>query len=433
MTTRSGALAVLLMALAPSLSSAQALFEQFNFQFAFSTPGARSKGMGQAFTALADDASAAESNPGGLAFRQATSEVMLEVSTLRNITERAAREDDFATGSSARFGDRVTAPSFLGWVLRTRGLAAKGLNLTFFYHRFLSYEESFHLDRRAVPGTQVFFLPTDGDTDLSGESFGLGVGWRLGAKLGLGVSGKVERMHVRTHTTRSDIFDPNVVVNVQEIDDQDVAPGFTLGGVWAPFRDHPELRAGISYSYNPAFHLREEFDDVADGVRTPVAGYPRTLKASVPDRVSVGLARAGARLATAIDVGYERYSELAAGSTLLPQVGEIPRDAFRVRDVWSVHAGLEWKVLAAGRTYLRAGVFTAPTHSFRYTGARDTPAGLALFYAFDSKPESTTVAWSVGAGQHFFKDGASKFKATLAFTSIPGQSNEALISLSLLH
>jgi long-chain fatty acid transport protein len=432
MTARVG-LATLLMSFAPGMASAQALFEQFNFQFAFSTPGARSKGMGQAFTALADDASAAETNPGGLAFRQAASEAMLEVSTLRNITERAAQEDDFATGSSTRFGDRVTAPSFLGWVLRTRGLAAKGLNLTFFYHRFLSYEESFHLDRRSVPGTQVFFLPTDGDTDLSGESFGLGVGWRVGGKLGLGLSGKLERMHVRTHTTRSDIFDPSLVVNVQEIDDQDLAPGFTLGGVWAPFRDHPELRAGTSYSFNPSFRLREDFDDVADGVRTPVAGYPRTLKASVPDRVTVGLARAGVRFTAAVDVAYERYSELADESTLLPQVGEIPRDAFRVRDVWTAHAGLEWKVLATGRTYLRGGVFTSPTHTYRYTGARDTAGGLALFYAFDSKPESTAVGWSVGAGQNFLKNGSTKFKATLAFTSISGQSSEALISLSLLH
>jgi hypothetical protein len=425
---------VLALVTLPGTASAQALFEQFSFQFSFSTPGARSKAMAQAYTAVADDASAAETNPAGLAFRQATNELMLELSSVRNTTERAARADAFETGRFSNFGDRVTAPSYVGWVLRPRVLGARGLSVTAFYHRFLTYRESFHLDRRAVPTTNVFFLPTDGNTDLSGNSLGLGLGWRVNPRLAFGLSGKMVGMHMRTFTTRSDIFDPTLVVNIQQIDDEDWSPAFTVGGVLAPIRGRPGLRLGVSYSYNPAFALRETFDAVNGGQRVAVNGYPRTIDLHVPDRLSFGLARAGVRLTAAMDLAFQRYSELAGDtSTLLPQVGDISRSVFTVRNTWSVHAGVEWKLMEARNTYLRAGVLTAPTHAYRYSGDASSPGRVALGYAFNSLPETTDVGWAVGLGQNFPWTGAAKVKATVAWTKTPGQSSEALISLSLFH
>jgi hypothetical protein len=359
---------------------------------------------------------------------------MLELSTVRNTTHRASRVDAFETGRLSDFGDRVTGPSFVGWVLRPRALGAKGLSVTVFFHRFLEYRESFHLDRRAVPGTNVFFLPTDGNTDLSGDSLGLGLGWRVNPRLAFGLSGKLEGLAIRTFTTRSDIFDPTLVVNIQQIDDEDWAPAFTLGGVFSPIARRPELRVGVSYSYNPAFEFREEFDSVNAGQRVAVAGYPRTIELHVPDRLSFGLARAGVRLTAAVDVAFQKYSELGGRTTtLLPQVGDISRDAFTVRNTWSVHAGIEWKLMETRNMYLRAGVLTAPTHAYRYAGDTGSPSRVALAYAFNSRPETTDVGWAVGLGHNFPSTGAAKVKATLAWTKVPGQSNEALIALSLFH
>ena len=64
---RRAAVSCLALLALPRPAAAQAVFEQFNLQFSFATPGARAKGMGGAFVAIADDASASEMNPGGLA------------------------------------------------------------------------------------------------------------------------------------------------------------------------------------------------------------------------------------------------------------------------------------------------------------------------------------------------------------------------------
>ena len=430
-----GALAALSNVLwAPVPASAQALFEQFNFQFSFSSPGARSKGMGQAFTAVANDASAAETSPGGLAlglYGSQPSEAMFEMSAPRSITRRAAAEDSFSTGSFETFGDRVYVPSFLGAVLRPRGLRSRGLALTAFYHDYLSYRESFNLARRAVPGTLVYFLPTAGRTDLSGESLGLGLGWRLGS-VGVGVAGKADRLRIRALTTRGDIFSPDLVVNVEEIDDDDWSVGAVVGGAWAPLRARPSARIGFSYSYNPRFSLRETFDDVHGQERTPVPGYPRVLTVSVPDRLSLGVADIVGPVTVAADVVFERYSELSGSrSTILPQIGDVPRSAFVIRDAWSVHAGIDWN--PRGRTHIFGGVFTAPTHAYRYAGPTDTHGGTALDYAFNSQPESTATGWSLGFGQGFKFGGVERLRATFAWTSTPAQSDEAVISIVLLH
>jgi long-subunit fatty acid transport protein len=240
-------------------------------------------------------------------------------------------------------------------------------------------------------------------------------------------------MDVLTSTTRGDIFDAARVVNAQEIDDTDWAPAFAVGAVWSPFRGRPSLRMGLSYSYNPSFDLEERFDAVYGAERVPVAGYPRVLRLSVPDRLSLGFAHAGVRLRVAADAVFQRHSELARNSTLLPQVGEIPRELFAVRDTWSAHAGVDWKVLEAHNTYLRAGVYTAPTHAFRYTGPSSDDGRLALSYAFNSRPERTAVGWSVGAAQNFPPSGAARVKVSVAWTRVASQSDEALISLSWFH
>jgi len=428
------ALLVLAFLAVGRVGSAQALFEQFNFQFSFSTPGARSKGMGQAFTAVANDASAAELSPGVLALGLSAfqpSEVMLEVSAPRTYTRRGAAEDSFATGSTETFGDRVYVPSFVGIVLRPRVLREKGLVLTAFYHDYLNYRESFDLGRRSVPGTSVFFLPTSGSTDLSGESLGLGLGWRFGS-FGVGASAKLDRLGMQTYTTRGDIFDPDLVTNIQEIHGHDWSFGVVAGAAWAPIPGHRSARIAFTYSYNPRFDFVETFDNVYDQRRVTVDGYPRTLSISVPDRLSMGVADILGPVTAAFDVVLDRYSELSGDrSSLLPQVGEIPRADFEIRDVWSVHLGVDW--LVTGRTHLLGGVFTAPTHAYRYTGPTDSAAGIALDYAFNSLGESTAVAWSVGIGQGFKFGGIEKLRAVFAWTDTPGQTNEAIFSIVLLH
>src|SRR6187200_673801 len=86
-----GALLALMVAV-PAMAQNVDIEALSGLQFNFGNPGARSLGMGGAFLALADDASAAEANPAGLTILR-KAEVSLEV---RNYEE----EQIFSTGGT---------------------------------------------------------------------------------------------------------------------------------------------------------------------------------------------------------------------------------------------------------------------------------------------------------------------------------------------
>jgi hypothetical protein len=189
----------------------------------------------------------------------------------------------------------------------------------------------------------------------------------------------------------------------------------------------------VAYSFNPSFQLEERFDLVAGGQRIAVEGYPRRLEIDVPDRLSLGLAAARGPVTAAIDVAFESYSQLGGSkSTLLPKVGEVPREDFEVRDVWGVHVGVDWMLGGIpAKTRLLAGLFTSPSHAFRYKGEISAPSGRALDFAFNGRPESTTIGWSVGIGRSFGSVADPKLRVAFAWRMAAAQMNEAVISLVL--
>ena len=336
----------------------QAVFEQFNFQFAFSTPGARAKGLGGAFVALADDASAAETNPGGLALVLRRREASFEIDSSQASTPRLAARDSLLTGATVASGDRITAPAFASMVFRPGASRQSGgassdpqkgdsrLSLTLFAQTFLNYRESFQLQRRAVPETSLFFLPLKGTLDLKGRSFGAAGGVQIGERLGLGLSLRASILQFDTQTERGDIFLPDLVTNVQEINDDDWAVGATAGVLWKIVDDpkRPAVRAGVAYTYNPAFTMTEQFDQVAGTDRVPVPGFPRELTISIPDRLAVGVSAHWDRLVLSAELDWDRYSELSGDSTsLIPDIDGFRRSDFQVRDVTSVHFGGEYQ------------------------------------------------------------------------------------------
>lgn len=426
---RAGALAAGLLALMSGRAEAQAVYEQFQFELSFSTPGARAKAMGDTLTAAGTDASNAEVNPAGLARKElgGCSE-SLDISSLRSITYRASTVDAFATGERHPFGDRVNGPSFAGVVCRSEKVGAIGA----FYSRFLQYEETFDLPRRSVPGTQSYFLATDGASSLKGETFGLSFAREINESVLLGASLRMSRLGMDITTRRRDIINPESVTNIQNIDDSDWAPSVVLGAVLRPFKAKAK-RLGVSWAYNPAFKLAESFDSIGpNGERTPVAGYPRTLVLNVPDRVAVGYAQTWGRGASAsqvtaeADLIFERYSELGGrNSTLLPDLPGFPRSDFTVRNVWSPRAGVEWR---HSRLALLAGVRLVPSHSFRYTGDTSSTAGRALDYAFNAAAQGTVVGWSGGASYSLT---SPKISLGAAFRWTPKRNSEATISLAL--
>ena len=401
-------LCLVLGGLGVSRLDAQTLFEQFNFEFSFSTPGARANGMGRAATALPDDATAAEINPAGLT-RWSTPLLAVELKSTSFTTLRFARADAFTTLEPQTFGGRVTAPSFFSWVHHKKG----ALTFALFGQEYLRYAEAFSLERRRIPGTIHYFLPVEGSLALRGSNWGGAVARKLGQRLALGATLKLSVLSVRTTTERGHIFDerldPARLSNVQEIDDRDYAVGAGAGVLWKAFQGDPaaagvvsSVDVGASYSWNPAFSVEERFSTVEDdGGLEPVPGYPRRLKISIPDRLAIGTAAAlfRSRLLLAADVVWMRYSELGGSrSSIIPDIGEYHREEFRADDSVGLQLGAELAIGRARRLRVRGGAFSVPSHRLRYVGETETVTGRGLDLTFNLGRSDTRWAGTAGVG-----------------------------------
>src|SRR3989449_513590 len=121
------------------------------FQFNFNNPGARALGMGGAFIGVADDATAAVTNPAGLVILQRP-ELSGEVKFTRfknNIKAFSNSPGDAsnATVHDRDFDDSVTTPSFFSFVYPTERLV-----VAVFTRELVNFESNFE--------TEGVFLPT---------------------------------------------------------------------------------------------------------------------------------------------------------------------------------------------------------------------------------------------------------------------------------
>jgi long-chain fatty acid transport protein len=396
-------LCALLGAAGAARADAQTVFEQFNFEFSFTTPGARANGMGRTATALPDDATAAESNPAGLT-RWTKPLLAFEAKSSAFTTYRYAQADAFSTLQPQVFGERVSSPSFFSGV----GHAA-GFTFALYGQQYLRYEEHFSLERRRIPDTLHYFLPVQGSLNLTGSNWGGAVARKLGSRLAAGVTCKLSVLSVDTTTERGNVFDVRLdsarLTNVQAIDDRDTAFGLGAGLLWHAFLGSPlgalgPVDVGVSYSWNPAFTVEERFSTVTEtGALVPVRGYPRPMTISIPDRLAAGLAAHlfRMRLVLATDVVWMRYSELGGNhSSIIPDIGEYKRDEFQADDQVEVHLGAELRI--GSRLRVRGGAYSIPAHRLRYTGETETDAGRGLDLTFNLGRRGTRWAGTGGLG-----------------------------------
>ena len=137
--------AIAFLALVTADAAAQTnerIYEDLDFRFV--TPGARAVGMGKTFVGLADDATAAESNPAGM------SNLLEQEFSVEFIGTKIkhARFVPGGTPPTQTFGEYVATPSFLSYVL-----PMKRWTLSFFRHDIQDYRESFGFAERALPGS----------------------------------------------------------------------------------------------------------------------------------------------------------------------------------------------------------------------------------------------------------------------------------------
>ena len=151
----------------------------------FSTPGARANGMGRSFIGLADDATAAITNPAGL-MSLTRPQIYAEYKNTRLKVERLATRNSLTTIQPTANTSIVNALSFLSVSAPINSRIAVGFSV----HRFLDYHEAFGLDARPIPNeprNQVFF-PVVGQADFTATAFGGSVAIMVTNALRVGVT-----------------------------------------------------------------------------------------------------------------------------------------------------------------------------------------------------------------------------------------------------
>lgn len=362
-----------------------------DFRFNLINPGARARGIGGAFVSLADDATAAQSNPAGLSFLR-RSEFFAELryadnadrSSVISETLPSGLDTFVATGTSIDDGANL---SFLSGVLARKkwslGLARQELinirntTLSGFAFRF-----------QDSPG--VVLVEGDGNIDAQVVNWNVSGGYRITDRFSLGASVAYSTLEVQslvtntvvdtegTLTDQVPVLEPALDLTTA-IDDTDADWIFNLGLL---YRVQDKWSIGAMFREGPSFSVTETIPSTGDanGDGSPdgmdLFGVAAQLGPSFVDRFSLpdtfaigGSVNVSGRLTVAADVDYIRYSNLLEG--YVPGVNALTDgDAeFTIDDAVDLRAGVEYVFPNRGSKFpplaLRGGLYTEESSSIR--------------------------------------------------------------------
>jgi hypothetical protein len=327
------------------------------FGFSYSVPGARALGMGNTFIAFADDVTAADANPAGLAALEAA-----EVSG--NLKFTSFKHDaavDF-TGRIETFDDTVTSPVFFGFAVPFEGAA-----VSVFYQQNVNRLSHSSFDDNTTP---IFFICCSFlvDEQVSIETvvqtFGGSVAYNfedivaVGATIGF-ASLDWEQSRILTLTDFD--FPLNSVtldINLEEVESR--ATTFNLGVLINPGGN---VSAGAVYKRGAEFELSRSLTPTCIGFTGDLcipANFTTDTHALVlPSVFGGGIAFRHERFRVGADIVQVSYSDLADSFEF---IAGFPSDE-PIEDQIEVHAGAEYGFGdddAQGA--VRAGIFTSPDH-----------------------------------------------------------------------
>ena len=357
-------------------------FQQLEFNFI--PPGARATAMGGAFIGLADDATAAQTNPAGLLVLLRP-EVAFEAKFLNYDIHRLASRDSLFTFDPTTFGANVGSPAFVSFVFPGKN---RRWAVALFRHEFIRLKDEFTFEPRETP--YYIYFPVEGRMEFKGEQYGLALAVRLGA-LDVGVAGKLARMKVQSFIRR-DFCKPirfrlcgdPFVANVQSLDDSDTGLSFTFGLMWRP---SSKFQLGLVGELNPTFQWKDDTlsAELPNGERIPRKAIEPRL--GIPHRFGGGFAfRPTDQFVLTADVVWLQYSRILPKDVQLLYAYDSPRasapENFYVRDRVEVRGGGEYVFFVGSTTVaLRAGAFVFPERRIHYTRPGGTLSPVDAFEA----------------------------------------------------
>lgn len=369
--------------------------------FSFGNPGARALGMGGAFLALADDASAAEANPAGLTILRQP-EVSLEGRHWETDQSFAVAGDfpDLETASLTNRSRRAEVN--FGSIVYPMGNFA----IAAYYHQPLAQRS----DTTVLGNNINFYLgpngpvsPTQCDNDpkclqyvlypfrtavdVSLKTTGVALAYKIGS---FSIGGAVKHMQFEetAFTFRTDTdFNPLTLVG-QVGDDSDTT--FTGGIKW---EISPSFSFGAVYKQGASFETDLLFQDLSSGGSEITFANPAF---NVPDIYGAGIAfRPIPTLTISADVVNVGYSALS--DDFYSVLDGIDGDAeYEVDDVTEYHVGAEYFFATQIPVAIRAGWWRDPAHSLTFVGDLDRPNAVGARILYPGTEDQDH--YSVGVG-----------------------------------
>lgn len=392
-------------------------------QFDFANPGARALGMGGAFVAIADDASAAEANPAGLTVLRRP-EVSLEFrrTTISQFFHTGGYYPDLPSTDFSASDDDVTFASAVFPFEKT--------SLAVFYHSSLDFANA--IDTIGRYPTPAYFLGPDGapltwadcqtrpdctqgqiypystSVDVSLETFGIAAAHDFGA-VSLGAAVRYSIFSEEASSYRVDVDlpgTPTFLITQQNGgrlygDDSDDDLSWVVGLKW---KASDQLSVGASYRKGPSFPAPVFSTNASAGGARPL-DLLATTRFEVPDVATVGVAwRPSANLIFGVDAAWIDYSvaaddfvsvlEVVYDGDQLVKVEGV--DGYEADDATELHAGVEYFAPTKIPVAIRAGWWLDPAHAITYRGPLVGHEAMSAAILF---PETDDVShYTVGLG-----------------------------------
>jgi long-subunit fatty acid transport protein len=375
------------------------IYEDLDFRFV--TPGARAVAMGKTFIGLADDATAAVSNPAGL------SNLLEQEFSFEFTGTKIKHQRYFPTeaGELQTFGEVVLTPSFFSYVVPL-GRAT----LSVFRNSLQNYRERYEIGGRFVPALNATEDGTFGNISARVESFGFGGAYVFSRYVSVGGSATLVSLDLASEARSGTPLNPRNGTNTI---DSDLRWSGVAGVLLKPTS---RLAFGFTYNKGSVFEVTTNLfgnflftlpGDPPRRIDVNRTGEEHLVNYVVPDRYSTGMSWRPSNTMTVLwDVSRVNYSQQITDKFLIvdfydPAAGVTP-DNFFINDVYEMHAGIEWRHYGARTTFaLRGGAFTDPDHRLRFRSGGnnpDHPADSLLNFRFNTGRSKTDVGFTAGGG-----------------------------------
>jgi len=335
--------------------------------FSFLPPGARSMGMGGAFIAIADDATAAEANPAGLTILSKP-----EVSAHFRLGSQQREFPNYfdVPQSIDTFGAFSTSPSFFSVVFPFERAA-----LSVYYHQQANFATDVRLagliDIGEIGDPFIVISEDQEFLDVLSDNIGVSGAFRLGPLISLGGSVRFTRVKLQSSngfTLRSTLFPEQVYIGFEDLaTGEDRKVTFNMGVL---VNSNGKVSGGLTFKQGADLEFGFESitreclpcPKLSDGsIEPPVTTVDLGRRGfSVPRSLGFGLAvRPNDSWVFAVDASRINYSvnELT-GLALFSRGGIEP-----IEDGTEIHFGAEYTWLRGDTPIpLRFGAYFEPDH-----------------------------------------------------------------------